>query len=34
MLYHFMCRKLDTQVLIEAEKDMLYILVEPSDKSF
>ena len=32
--YHFMSRKLDPQVLIDAEKDMLPTRMEPNSKSF
>ena len=32
--YHFMSRKLDPQVLIQAEKDMLPTRKEPNSKSF
>jgi pyruvate/2-oxoacid:ferredoxin oxidoreductase alpha subunit len=32
--YHFMSRKLDPQVLIDAEKDMLPERMEPNSKSF
>ena len=32
--YHFMSRKLDPQVLIQAEKDMLPTRMEPNSKSF
>ena len=32
--YHFMSRKLDPQVLIQAEKDMLPTRMEPNSKNF
>ena len=32
--YHFMSRKLDPQVLIQAEKDMIPTRMEPNSKSF
>jgi hypothetical protein len=32
--HHFMSRKLDPQVLIQAEKDMLPTRMEPNRKSF